>query len=101
MNRYETISEGIQIAHGDCLDLMRDIPDGSVDMVLCDLPYGTTSNSWDTVIPFKPLWMQYERACKETVLEDRKFIGIELDECYYQVGKDRLTAECAQGSLAI
>jgi site-specific DNA-methyltransferase (adenine-specific) len=43
---------------------MKDIPDGSVDMVLCDLPYGTTGNKWDTVIPFEPLWEQYERIIK-------------------------------------
>lgn len=50
--------------HGDCLDLMRNIPDGSVDMVLCDLPYGTTQNKWDSVIPFEPLWREYWRVCK-------------------------------------
>ena len=44
---------------------MKQIPDGSVDMVLCDLPYGTTSNKWDSVIPFKPLWEQYLRVAKE------------------------------------
>lgn len=49
---------------GDCLDLMRNIPDGSVEMVLCDLPYGTTQNKWDTVIPFEPLWREYWRVCK-------------------------------------
>lgn len=49
---------------GDCLDLMRDIPSGSVDMVLCDLPYGTTACSWDSIIPFEPLWEQYWRVCK-------------------------------------
>lgn len=49
---------------GDCLDLMREIPDGSVDMVLCDLPYGTTRNQWDSVIPFEPLWSEYWRVCK-------------------------------------
>lgn len=49
---------------GDCLELMKDIPDGSVDMVLCDLPYGTTQNKWDTVIPFEPLWREYWRVCK-------------------------------------
>lgn len=51
----------IQLRQGDCLELMRGIPDGSVDMVLCDLPYGTTRNRWDTVIPFGPLWEQYHR----------------------------------------
>ena len=49
---------------GDCLDLMKNIPDGSVDMILCDLPYGTTACKWDTVIPFEPLWEQYWRVVK-------------------------------------
>lgn len=40
---------------------MKDIPDGSIDMILCDLPYGTTACKWDTVIPFEPLWAQYKR----------------------------------------
>ena len=53
-----------QFLQGDCLELMREIPDGSVDMVLCDLPYGTTQNKWDSVIPFEPLWEQYWRICK-------------------------------------
>ena len=51
----------IELFHGDCLDVMRDIPDGSIDMILCDLPYGTTACAWDTVIPFAPLWEQYKR----------------------------------------
>lgn len=49
---------------GDCLEKMKDIPDGSVDMVMCDLPYGTTACKWDSVIPFAPLWAQYKRVCK-------------------------------------
>lgn len=49
---------------GDCLERMREIPDGSVDMILCDLPYGTTQNKWDSVIPFEPLWKHYWRVCK-------------------------------------
>lgn len=49
---------------GDCLDLMKHVPDGLVDMVLCDLPYGTTACGWDTIIPFEPLWKQYWRVCK-------------------------------------
>lgn len=53
-----------QLWHGDCLELMRDIPSGSVDMILCDLPYGTTQNKWDTVIPFEPLWAEYWRIAK-------------------------------------
>lgn len=54
----------IQLMQGDCLELMASIPDGSVDMVLCDLPYGTTACKWDSVIPFEPLWEQYKRVTK-------------------------------------
>ena len=50
--------------HGDCLDLMAHVPDGSVDMILCDLPYGTTACKWDTVIPFDSLWAHYKRVIK-------------------------------------
>ena len=49
---------------GDCLELMKQIPDESVDLVLCDLPYGTTACKWDTAIPFEPLWAQYRRVAK-------------------------------------
>ena len=47
------------------MDVMRDIPDKSIDMILCDLPYGTTACKWDSVIPFEPLWEQYKRIIKE------------------------------------
>lgn len=50
---------------GDCLERMKEIPDGSVDMVLCDLPYGLTRNRWDSVIPFEPLWTEYKRIIKK------------------------------------
>ena len=50
---------------GDCLDVMVGIPDKSVDMILCDLPYGTTQNQWDSVIPLDELWEQYERIIKD------------------------------------
>jgi len=50
---------------GDCLEVMKDIPDKSIDMILCDLPYGTTSCKWDTIIPFEPLWEQYKRIIKD------------------------------------
>lgn len=53
------------LLHGDCLELMKQIPDGSVDMILCDLPYGTTACKWDTVIPFEPLWEQYKRVIRK------------------------------------
>lgn len=54
----------INLFQGDCLEVMKDIPDGSVDMILCDLPYGTTACKWDSVIPFEPLWEQYKRIVK-------------------------------------
>ncbi len=50
---------------GDCLELMKYIPDKSIDMILCDLPYGTTACKWDTIIPFEPLWEQYKRIIKD------------------------------------
>ena len=53
-----------QFLMGDCFDLMRSIPDGSVDMILCDLPYGTTQNKWDSILPFEQLWKEYWRVCK-------------------------------------
>jgi len=49
---------------GDCLDVMPQLQDKSIDMILCDLPYGTTACKWDTVIPFEPLWQQYKRLIK-------------------------------------
>lgn len=49
---------------GDCLELLRGVPDGSVDMVLADLPYGTTQNKWDSVLPLDRLWAEYWRAVK-------------------------------------
>ena len=53
-----------EILLGDCLELMKDIPNGSIDMILCDLPYGVTACKWDTIIPFDKLWEQYERIIK-------------------------------------
>jgi site-specific DNA-methyltransferase (adenine-specific) len=54
----------MKLMMGDCLELMADIPDGSVDMILCDLPYGTTACKWDSVIPFEPLWAHYRRLAR-------------------------------------
>ena len=55
----------IKLIHGDCLEEMKNIPDKSIDMILCDLPYGTTRNKWDTVIDLDLLWIQYERIIKD------------------------------------
>lgn len=55
----------VRLIQGDCLKLMKQIPDKSIDMILCDLPYGTTSCKWDTIIPFEPLWQEYERIIKD------------------------------------
>lgn len=54
----------MELIHGDCLEEMKNIPDHSVDMILCDLPYGTTACSWDVIIPFELLWEQYKRITK-------------------------------------
>ena len=54
-----------KIYNEDCLEGMQRIEDKSVDMILCDLPYGTTACKWDEIIPFKPLWEQYERIIKD------------------------------------
>ena len=53
-----------QLLHGDCLELMAAIPAGSVDLILCDLPYGTTQNKWDSVLPLDALWAHYWRVLK-------------------------------------
>ena len=54
------------IKQGNCIELMKEIPDHSIDMVLCDLPYGITANRWDAVIPFEELWEAYDRVVKPT-----------------------------------
>jgi len=59
----EHIGNGIFIL-GDCFDRMSELPDGSVDMILADLPYGTTACKWDSVLPLAPLWTEYRRVCR-------------------------------------
>ena len=58
------MEQDVQLIHGDCLVEMNNIPDRSIDMILCDLPYGTTACKWDVVLPFYKLWEQYERIIK-------------------------------------
>ena len=55
----------IELMQGDCLEMMKGIPDKSVDMILCDLPYGVTGCKWDNQIPLEPLWEQYKRIIKD------------------------------------
>ena len=55
----------IDLRLGDCLEVMKFIPDKSIDAIICDLPYGTTACKWDSVIPFEPLWAQYKRIIKD------------------------------------
>jgi DNA modification methylase len=55
----------IELLQGDCLELMKQIPDASIDMILCDLPYGTTACAWDSVIPFDAMWAEYRRTAKQ------------------------------------
>jgi|SRR6202167_694993 len=60
---YKDIGRG-RFYNGDCLEVMKEIPDNTIDMILCDLPYGTTQNKWDSIIPFDKLWEQYWRIVK-------------------------------------
>lgn len=68
MNSQITQQLSFDLHHGDCLELMKSLPDQSVDLVLCDLPYGTTQNKWDSVIPFNALWPEYRRVCKGAIV---------------------------------
>ena len=58
-------TEDIKLYKGDCLEVMKDIPDKSIDMILCDLPYGTTKCKWDVIIPFEQLWECYNKVIKD------------------------------------
>ena len=59
--RYKYTLTNIQLFNDDCINIMQKLPDKSVDMILCDLPYGTTESSWDKNIPANKLWEQYKR----------------------------------------
>ena len=72
MNKEELLNK---VICGDCLEVMKDIPDKSIDMILCDLPYGTTLNKWDSIIPLDLLWHEYER-----IIKDRGMICLTASE---------------------
>lgn len=55
-----------KVIEGDCLEIMKEFPPKSIDMILCDLPYGTTQNHWDSLIPLDELWIHYKRIIKDT-----------------------------------
>ena len=99
------MSEGKkEILLGDCLELMKDIPNGSIDMILCDLPYGTTACKWDTIIPFDKLWEQYERIIKPNgaiVLTASQPFTTALIASNYKLFKYELIWDkvCASGAL--
>ena len=59
------LMKNIQLLFGECLDKLTEIPDGSVDMIMADLPYGTTACKWDSIIPLEPLWKELKRVTKE------------------------------------
>ena len=61
---YDYKDEQFWLMQGDCLERMKEIPDGSVDLILTDPPYGTTNNKWDAVIPFEPMWNEIWRVLK-------------------------------------
>ena len=64
MSNKDVVTSEYSLLFGDCLERMKEIPDGSVDMVLTDPPYGTTACKWDNVIPFEPMWEQLKRIIK-------------------------------------
>ena len=64
MSKDKPVSK-IELHHGDCLEVMKEIPDGSVDMVMTDPPYGTTACKWDSIIPLEPMWEQLKRVIKQ------------------------------------
>ena len=61
----ERESRVCRLIQGDCLEVLKKIPDKSIDLILCDLPYGTTASKWDKVIPLDKLWEQYKRIIKD------------------------------------
>ena len=71
-----------KIYNEDCLEGMKRIPDKSVDMILCDLPYGTTACKWDTIIPLDKLWEQYER-----VIKDNGAIVLTASQPFTKIGR--------------
>lgn len=79
----------IDLRQGDCLELMKTVPDKTVDMVLCDLPYGVTNknkNKWDSIIPFEELWREYHRICKKNA-------------AIILFGQDKFTAQLMMSNL--
>lgn len=64
----QPVAPWVELIEGDCLEEMAALEAGSVDMILCDLPYGTTQNAWDSVIPFGPMWVEYQRVCRGAVI---------------------------------
>lgn len=59
----------MKLYYADCMDILKGIPEGSIDMILCDLPYGTTRNKWDVIIPLEPLWAQYDKTATSRIKE--------------------------------
>ena len=64
MSNKDVVTDEYSLLFGDCLERMKEIPDGSVDLILVDLPYGTTQNKWDSVIDLEAMWEQLNRICK-------------------------------------
>ena len=64
MSNKDVVTSEYGLLFGDCLERMKEIPDGSIDLVLTDPPYGTTSCKWDSIIPFEPMWAELKRIIK-------------------------------------
>ena len=99
-NKYFETDLGY-IVSGDCLEEMKKIPDKSIDMILCDLPYGTTRNKWDIIIPFELLWNHYERIIKDNgaiVLTSSGLFTVDLINSNRKLYKYRIIWEKTIGS---
>ena len=77
------------VFHGDCLEIMKSIPDGSIDMILCDLPYGTTICKWDVIIPFDKLWEQYNRIIKPMKEHENILVFSKNKHNYFPILQER------------
>ena len=86
----------VELWQGDCLEEMKKIKDKSLDMILCDLPYGTTACKWDSIIPLDKLWEQYNRIIKDNcviaLFGSQPFTSILVasNEKYFEIAKERI-----------
>lgn len=94
-------SAGIKLFNGDCWDLLKTIPDASIDLMVQDPPYAITQNEWDTPIDFAKMWPEWGATALACIMENRKFIGAELDKKYYDDSVKRIANALSKPGLFI